>query len=218
MLGLRLSRRRNWWGLVHNHFDKYLNVKGLIERFRPRHIVECGALNGDNTKLLKALSTEIPFRLTVITDNDFSMDSVDVIRGISYKTLAELEDDSIDMCLIDTDHNYWTLAKELHALDSKLRQGGLVILHDVDTFYHDTGVAESYANGEEYPIKMIEEYGRNFGSLGTALIDWLSLQRLHYKLIRYVDDSHGAAAIRKVQVTGFSYYKPAEKLEGMCQI
>lgn len=202
-----------------NHFDKGLNIRGFILQFRPRHVVELGALFGKNTELIAGMRTVYPFQFTVITDNEFSCAGADVIRGISYKVLKKLPDDSIDMCLIDTDHNYWTLAEELKALDPKLRKDGIVLLHDTDIFYHDTGVAEVYANGEDYPRKEVEETGGKMGGIGLALIDWLSIKRAEYKLLSYTTESAGAAAIQKVCLKGASFYRAVRREgEAVCQI
>lgn len=181
-------------------------MKDLILKHKPQHVVECGALTGNNTKLLAELRNEFPFKFTVITDNEFSLDGVEVMRGISYKALESMPDDSIDMCIIDTDHNYWTLTKELEALNPKLRKDGIVCMHDINTFYHNTGVSIAYENGDPYPLKEIEETGATHGSLGNAVIDFLHKHPFDYKLLRYSEESHGGLAIQKCMVKVLTYF------------
>lgn len=197
-----------------NHFDKYMNTKALILKHKPSHVVECGALFGKNTELLIALKNEldVPYRLTVITDNNFSMEGIDnLIRGISYKVLKDMDDDSIDMCLIDTDHNYLTLAKELTALHPKLKKDGLILMHDVEAFYHDIGFAGMYFNGDNYPSDEVKKVGAKYGGIGNALMDFLSANRFDYKMIYYTQESCGGAVIQKVMRRDLNVCFPTEE-------
>lgn len=144
-----------------------------------------------------------PFTLIVISDYPVEgLDSrIQWVSGISYKEFANFEDESIDLCIIDTDHNFWTLAEELKALEFKMREGGLIAMHDVETFYHNTGMALSYSTGEPYPKKEIEKMAC-YGSLGDALIEFLLAKKLTYKLMAFTPASHGAAVIeRRTQMT-----------------
>lgn len=182
------------------HFEKYLNLKQLLINIKPKHVLECGALDGENTANLISLMPELGFRLTVISDDSQSnikdLD-VDYIKGVSYLEFPKFTDKSIDFCIIDTDHNYWTLQTELIALHPKLTDNALVVMHDVDTFYYDTGVATDYGNGVPYPQEIIEQTGLKFGGLGTALIDFLSSNRFNYRLVRWITEGNGCAVIRK---------------------
>ena len=197
---------------MHNHFDKYLNVRQIILDAKPSHVVECGALFGENTRQLVELKKEIPFKLTVITDNDVSIDGVDnLIRGISYEEIQKMPDESIDICIIDTDHNYWTLAVELSSLHAKLKKGGLIILHDVSAFYFDTGLAGMYFNGKDYPKQRIEEIGKQRGGIGNALMDFLSVNRTSYQLITFTSESCGAAVVKKVMRDSFLIATPTQE-------
>jgi len=186
---------------LHIHFDKYLNLKGWILERKPKVVVECGAGNGDLTRLLATLLDEYPFELHVISD--YSVPGLDPrikwISGLSYEVLSTFPDDSIGLCIIDTDHNYWTLMREFVALFNKIIEGGLIALHDVETFYHDTGMALSYGNDKPYPKSEIERYAP-YGSLGDAMIDFLLHHKMKYKLLAYHRENHGGAMIeRKTQ-------------------
>lgn len=194
------------------HFDKNLNLRNIILDKRPEVIVECGAGNGDCTKLLAHLKWWYPFELISITDKrldegeEWSCE-VDWRIGLSYEKLLEFEDDSIGLCILDTDHNYWTLMKELHALGPKLKEGGLIVMHDVDDFYHHTGLAMSYWNNQDYPEKEIMEHA-NLGGLGLALIDFLAKYRGQYQLKHWTDTHHGCAVIEKKTVTETQVIRP----------
>lgn len=194
---------------MHNHFDQYLNLKQIIIDKRPKTIVECGAGNGDLTKKLASLLDVYSFDLVVVSDSVVSgLDSrIRWIEGLSYEALSTFDKESIDLCIIDTDHNYWTLMKELTAVFSKISEGGLIALHDVETFYHDTGMALSYWDGKKYPKEEIEKHAP-YGSLGDAMIEFLFSQKLYYKLLAYTKESHGAALLERKTQTHFCLMTP----------
>jgi len=194
---------------VHNHFDKNLNLKALILEKRPKVIVECGAGNGDLTRQLASLLDVYHFDLHVISDRAIEgMDSrIKWHEGLSYEVIPEFSESSIGFCIIDTDHNYWTLMKELAALFSRVEEGGMIAMHDVETFYHDTGMALSYWNNKTYPQDEIEKYAV-YGSLGDGLIEFLYLQKLFFRLYAWNHESNGAAVIEKKHQPIFSIIVP----------
>lgn len=202
---------------MHNHWKSYLSFStalyDTIVKDPDALVVECGAGHGDLTNLLVELKNQFNFRLSVISDNSLDFKDVDYRVGISYKELEKFPDNSIDFCIIDTDHNYWTLSKELTVIHRKLKNGGMVALHDVSTYYHDTGMALSYWEGSEYPKSEIEDIASQYGGLGNALIDFLSAMRFDYKLISFTSESHGAALIKKVALEGVSIMVPGENSE-----
>lgn len=181
------------------HFDQHLKLRELILEKHPKLIVEVGAGDGDNTKLLAHLHAQYPFRLVSISDKKIGVDGVEFVEGISYEKLKDFSEGEIDLCIIDTDHNYWTLAKELEAVHPKMKMGGLIVFHDVDEFYYNSGIAGSYWDDHVYPEKEIRECVK-FGGTGLALIDWLHAMRGYYKLLWWTPMNYGAAVIERVSV------------------
>lgn len=194
---------------MRNHWDKFLNLKQIILERRPRVIVECGAGDGGLTRLIAGLLDVYDFEFHVISDK--VLEGIDPRicwrTGLSYEALPDFEDSSIDLCIIDTDHNYWTLMKEFAAVFNKIREGGLVAMHDVETFYHDTGMALAYWDGKPYPRAEIEKLAP-YGGLGDALIEFLQLKKMHYKLLAFTPESHGAALIERRTQSIFSIIVP----------
>lgn len=194
---------------MHNHFDKNLNLKQIILDRKPNLIIECGAGNGELTRQLATLLDIYPIELSVISDK--VVDGLDKrihwFTGLSYEILKSFPENSIDLCIIDTDHNYWTLREELRVLVSRIKEGGMIALHDVETFYHDTGMALNYWNGKPYPREEIEK-SAHLGGLGDAVIDFLNADRLHWKLMAFTNASHGAAVIEKKTQTQFVIVVP----------
>lgn len=194
------------------HFDTHLKLRDLILAKRPNLIVECGAGNGDCTKLLAHLKLWYPFELVSITDKrldegeEWSLE-VDWKIGLSYEKLKDFEDKSIGLCIIDTDHNYWTLRTELAALLDKIEEGGLIVIHDVETYYHDTGMAMSYWNGQEYPEKQIMDCIPQ-GGLGDAVIDFLHDYRGLYKLLWWNPNHHGVAVLERKTIDVTKLIRP----------
>jgi hypothetical protein len=194
---------------LHNHFDKHLNLKELILERKPKVIVECGAGNGDLTRKIAGLLDVYPFEFHVISDHKVEGldERINWIVGLSYEALRDFSDNSVDLCIIDTDHNYWTLREELRSLNDKITEGGLIALHDVETFYHDTGMACSYWNDKPYPRKEIEGMA-NQGSLGDAMLMFLISDTLHWKILAYDRHSHGAAVLERKTQSEFSIIVP----------
>lgn len=172
-------------------------------------IVECGAGNGDLTRLIASLLDTYAFEFTVISDKVIEgLDKrIHWFTGLSYEVLQSFPNNSIDLCIIDTDHNYWTLREELRALNDRVKEGGLIAMHDVETFYHDTGMALSYWIGKPYPREEIEAMA-NQGGLGDAMVLFLASDPLHWKLFAYNRESHGGAIIEKKTQTYFNIVVP----------
>lgn len=183
-----------------DNWDAGLNLKAMLQHLRPVHVVEAGALNNETTRQLLGLMPEVGYRLTVISDDvDEALvrHGVQVMRGVSYLEFAKLPDASVDFCIVDTDHNYWTVLEELLALHPKLTPNAHVVFHDVETFYYDTGMADGYGVDVPYPKQEIESRGMKLGSLGTGILDFLSLNRFAYRLVRWLPERNGVAVIRK---------------------
>lgn len=193
---------------MQGHFDRNLNLRALILEKRPDVIVEVGAGDGACTKLLAHMKLFYDFELNVISDKVLPhIDGVKWTTGISYKELANFPDSSIGLCIIDTDHNYWTLKQELMAVSSKMEEGGLIVMHDVEEFYYDTGMGMSYWNDEPYPDKEIMDMAK-FGGTGLCLIDFLAASHGSFKLVRWIPEHFGCAVIEKRTVTGTKIIRP----------
>lgn len=194
---------------MHNHFEKGLNLKKIILENKPSVIVECGAGEGALTRLIASLLAAYEFKFHVISDKVIEGLDPRIIwhTGLSYEVLPEFDDDSIGLCIIDTDHNYWTLMREFAAAFHKISENGLIALHDVETFYHDTGMALAYWNGKPYPKAEIEKFAP-YGGLGDALIEFLQIKKMHYRLLAYTPESHGAALIQRKSQSVFTIVVP----------
>lgn len=197
---------------MHNHFSKNLNLQKWILERKPSVMVECGAGTGELTRQLASLLDLYDFELHVVSDAAIQGLDKRIIwhSGLSYNELQKFADNSIGLCIIDTDHNYWTLMQEFAAVFNKISEGGLIALHDVETFYHDTGMALSYWDGMPYPKDDIESLAR-YGGLGDAMIDFLQSRKTNYKLLAFTHESHGAALLERRTQSIFSIAIPGNK-------
>lgn len=158
--------------------------------------------------MLSHLKLWYPFDLVSITDKLLPyIGEVEFRIGLSYERLKEFDDASIGMLLIDTDHNYWTLIKELEAALPKIEEGGLILMHDVEAFYHNTGMGMSYWNDAPYPEAEIRSHIKD-GGLGDSLIDFLHKYRGYFKMLWYDPRDNGMAVIEKKSVTQTAVITP----------
>jgi hypothetical protein len=193
---------------LQGHFDRNLNLRALILEKRPKLIVECGAGAGECTRLIAHMKWYYPFDFYSITDKAIeNIEGVEWKIGLSYERLKEFQDSSIDLCIIDTDHNYWTLQQELLAVAPKMKEGGLVVFHDVEEFYYDTGMGMSYWNDAPYPEEKIMATAK-LGGVGLCLIDFLSACRGLFKLVRWIPEHFGCAVIEKRTITETRILRP----------
>lgn len=181
-----------------HHWNQHANIRKWLYKIQPKHVLEVGALNGENTENLKSLMSDIGYKLTVLSDDaDIKDDGVTHIRGVSYREIDKMPDESVDFCILDTDHNYWTMMKELVALKRVMKANGIIMLHDVDYYYYDNGISDSYADGSEYPLKDIEEHCKH-GGMGNAVIDALSVMKTDYRLLLWVPEECGCAVLQRM--------------------
>lgn len=188
---------------MRNHFTQHLCLRDIILEYKPALIVECGCSYGQNTMYLRSLHPEYPFRLISISDDrlfpaimpDKETDTFTFIQGISYLELPKFDDTSIGLCIIDTDHNYYTLQQELAALYPKLIPGGLIALHDTVMFSKLSGKKMNYGTHDPYPMQLIDQYAEQGLSMGQAIQEFL---RDHptAKIVKQVEESNGAMLIQ----------------------
>lgn len=173
---------------MNNHFDQYLNVKDLILKYRPKFILECGAGGGENTRKLLTLKDEVGFRLVVVNDGVQDIPGVEWVNGVSYLEIPKYP--GVDLCLIDTDHNFWTLREELKALAGVMPSGGIAILHDTETFGRESGFMSGYYQAKApYPLEEMQK-----ASAGKGLRNAVE-ESPDFRILREVPESHGAMAL-----------------------
>ena len=171
------------------HFSEYLNVQELIAQYNPSWILELGAGSGDNTR--KLLDTGK--RIVVITDglmpdgweSEVVLGNMQWICGISYLEIPKLQD-QVEFCVLDTDHNGWTLRREMEELEKVMAPGGILCIHDTETFGQTNGIMQEYVCRVPYP-KEIEQSTLLYGDA------W---KRDGWTLIRESKESNGAIALQ----------------------
>lgn len=177
---------------MHKHFDKFLNVEALIRGVCPQLVVELGAGSGEHTKKLIPLCKELKARLLVISDGRSpGLEGVEWRRALSHLELRKLAAGTIDVAIIDTDHNSWTVDRELKLLMEKLGKGGLALLHDTTAFAESNGYMNHYGLGEPY---LLETYQTDKRSYREAVMSFVGNG---YNLLAETDQSCGAIALER---------------------
>jgi cephalosporin hydroxylase len=188
------------------HFDTNINVKDLILKYRPRTILELGALFGENTVQILSLREIYPFKMITITDGNIRQAFKEVhiaskyddyiwIEGISYKEIPILLDKTLEFALIDTDHNYWTLKKELEALKPKFGNKVIIVMHDTNGL-DGMNPTKTYKCKVDYPADEIQKCMDKDLKITDAIKEFLD-ENQDFRMLRHSTESNGAVAIAK---------------------
>ncbi len=174
------------------HFYSYTNVSSIIDRVKPKIIMEigCGAYENVMCLLTYLYKEGNDYHVVGITDNalelripTYMQERFLVIQGISYEVLSiynafmkatkEEFRKPVDIAILDSDHNYYTVSKELEALYPHLSPACVLIFHDTNN-YEEAGLSQlkfenihpvsnstyqatGYADGFVYPKEKIME-------------------------------------------------------------
>ena len=180
-----------------NQFYNGIKVKNIIDVIKPKLIVEIGIGNGENVMIILSYLAKNGnnYKLVSISESPtcpiqkiplFFNDNFFYLSGISYNVLNNKRlpnFPSIDICIIDSDHNYYTLKKELASLYPLLSNRSVIIMHDMAKHgnldgHHFINLNEksnstfeihglrtgAYLNGEPYPFNDI------FGTLDIPMM------------------------------------------------
>ncbi len=213
---------------LHNQFFSGLRMMDLIDTLKPKTILEIGFGAGANAFLMLAhsLRPDHDFRLISLSDqpkcpiptlpDEFCKNFI-YVNGISYETIPKfhsmgLPDEfnkSIDFCIIDTDHNYYTLKKELEVVDSIMSPKCAIALHDTakvpcehhkkfQAVTHPTSNAmfksHGYDDGTPYPFADIMQ---DFDvPMMRAIDDFLAIHS-DYKTIKHTEECCGCTVLAR---------------------
>jgi cephalosporin hydroxylase len=189
-----------------NHFDKNINIKSLILQYRPRTILELGALFGENTVQILSLRNQYPFKMITISDGKMENSFKEVqeaskyndyiwVEGISYIKIPTILDKTIEFCSIDTDHNYWTLKTELTELIPKLANKSIIVMHDTNGL-DGMNPNQTYKCSEKYPAEDIQKCMEKGLTITHAIKEFLEKNE-EFKILRSSFESNGAIALAK---------------------
>lgn len=224
-----LQQPTNGMVTLHNQFWEGVRTKDLIDTLKPKLILEMGF--GAGTNMLMMLSyTKKPgndYRIISLSDdsnlvnitlpNDF-VDRFMYIRGISYAMINRWKDlniprpfdGTIDFCIIDTDHNYYTLKKELENIDTIMSSRCAIAMHDTASkpcehhlYYENALNKESnsmmkmegtYLNDDPYPSVAVAQTMEL--SMMQAIDEFL-IDHPDFKKIKHLDECCGCTVISR---------------------
>ena len=167
---------------MNDHWVDGVCIKDLLDHHKPSAVLELGASAGSCTIKLLRHARNINYKLITVDDGPpnhrvlellkYYEDSSRIdgsqpinyrwIRGISYTEINKLSPSSIDFCLVDTDHNAWTVTKEIEELAPIMSNRSILAFHDTEINRHDNGVYERYKTQQYYPISEIESDTRTY--------------------------------------------------------
>ena len=151
-----------------------VEFRGLIEpclgAARARTILEIGSESAANTRALLAFASNNDGHLWCVEPAprpeleqlDAEEERLHLVPSRSPWALEEL--DACDAYIIDGDHNYWTVTRELEHIDARARAAGLpalVALHDVSW---PCGRRDHYYAPEALPAGAVHAYSWDRGS------------------------------------------------------
>jgi predicted O-methyltransferase YrrM len=146
----------------------------ILLRWRPT-VIEIGVLGGAHTRLLLRACLR-RFGKVISIDPETTADMAVVVhlfpraelrRELSLDALPKLVDQrmKVDIAVIDGDHNYYTVSRELRLIEQMLAPTGVVFLHDVGWPY---GRRDLYYDPDRIPASERHEYAMLGMARGTS--------------------------------------------------
>jgi hypothetical protein len=126
--------------LLHSLVEHRETILGCLDAAAPRRVLEIGSETGAMTELLYGwalghdadlvcVDPDPPAGVRLLAEHS---PAIEVVRGASPWALEGLE--PVQAAIIDGDHNYWTVSRELEAVErlaAGSASGWLAVLHDV---------------------------------------------------------------------------------------
>lgn len=135
-------------------------IRRAIALVGPRSIVEIGSESGEMSVILAGLAADAGASFVAVEPSPSprlralgELEHVDVVEGYSPDALDGIQDANI--WIIDGDHNYWTVTRELRAALTRGAAEGLVVLHDVGW---PCGRRDFYYSPERLPPEAVHEH------------------------------------------------------------
>lgn len=217
---------------MHNQFYQGIKVSRLIDQLKPKLILEIGFGAGTNLMMLlcytkkpgndyRVISLSDDSKLPDITlPNDFVSRFL-YVAGVSYNVIPywrdlKLPDEfsgPIDFCIIDSDHNYFTLKNELFSINTIMAERCAIAIHDTasqpcehhrhyanalneksNSMIQDTG----YKDKSTYPMQQVLE---TWDVPMMEAIDEFLLDHRDYDKLVHLDECCGCTLVGR----GFEY-------------
>ena len=153
--------------LLHSLTEMNALVRGCLEAAEARSVVEIGSESGANTRELLEFVGEregelwcVELEPTLEVEQiDDRQDRFHLVRGRSPGALEGT--DVSDAYIVDGDHNYWTVSRELEHIAQGTGQLPLVVLHDVGW---PSGRRDQYYAPEALPAGAVHPHSWDLGS------------------------------------------------------
>lgn len=99
-----------------------------------------------------------------------------LVQGNSLEVLPRLVEQglSFDILLLDGDHNYYTVAKELESLEKLVRPGGIVVIDDYHGRWSEKDLWYSEREGYEEVKDVTQKVDTEKHGVRAAVDEWLT--------------------------------------------
>lgn len=201
-------------------------MKAVIDQLKPKTILEIGFGAGTNALMLLTY-TKMPgndYYIISLSDdhkppkitlpNDFVHRFV-YVGGVSYNLLPHWKElnlpdpfnREIDLCIIDSDHNYFTLEKELEGVYPLMSKKCAIAFHDTASkpcehhMYYSNALDQNsnsmvqttgYKDGTPYPHK---EVLATLDKPMMAAIEEFLKEHQDFKMLKHIDECCGCTLI-----------------------
>lgn len=211
---------------MHDQFYVGMKIKDVIDQLKPKIVLEIGFGAGTNMMVLltytkkpgndyKIISLSDDPGLPKITiPNDFVSKFL-YVGGVSYGLLPKWKelklpeqfDKPIDLCIIDSDHNYFTLKKELDGVYPLMSEKCAIAFHDTASkpcehhLYYSNALDKNsnsmvqntgYKDGTPYPYQ--EVMATLDVPMMRAIEEFLA-DHPDFKMLKHIDDCCGCTLI-----------------------
>lgn len=150
--------------------------------YRPKVVVETGTHQGYSaTYAAEAMKianipghiwTIDPFSLTHLWDNTDVAKYISWVRDYSTKAIGSIPE-VVDFLILDSEHSFDTFSKEVELFEPRVREGGIIFLHDTLVFPEMSPVVHALHDSGRFELLTLETprtYQLRGGGSGITLL------------------------------------------------
>lgn len=110
--------------------SKYNGTYYAVDWFKGNVSVHPDNVHGyrDDEKNIESRKTQFLERI----NNEEYNNNVNIVVGNSYDVASKFDDESLDICFIDAEHNYPGILRDIYAYYPKVKYGGIICGHDYE--------------------------------------------------------------------------------------
>lgn len=129
--------RVTWPGYTHDPENYGVYLLRLINKYKPKSVIEIGAHNGVSTEIF-SLTCESVISIDILR-SEILQGVLDRCKNISFfhessdTAHLKIPNESVDMVYIDGDHEMESAIKDIRNYTPKVKPGGVISGHDINS-------------------------------------------------------------------------------------